>query len=79
MSTIIFLMFIASNLSTFFCIVVETIWAGQAPEVLWSKIGLYLLFTHNLREHLSPGTLLESEVSKKGFSILFCIHMWVKI
>ncbi|XP_069378959.1 uncharacterized protein [Paralichthys olivaceus] len=41
---------------------VETIWAEQAPEVLRSKIGPYLLFTHNLREHLSPGTLLESEI-----------------
>ncbi|XP_047196137.1 uncharacterized protein LOC124851952 [Hippoglossus stenolepis] len=44
--------------------VVQKIWAGEKPEVLWSKVGPYKLFTHNLREHLCPDELVESEVSK---------------
>ncbi|XP_034447402.1 uncharacterized protein LOC117765167 isoform X2 [Hippoglossus hippoglossus] len=39
--------------------VVQNIWAGEKPEVLWSKLGPYKLFTHNLREHLCPDELVK--------------------
>ena len=64
MSKVILQMFIAGNVSTFFDIIVHEIWAGEKPEVLWSKIGPYKVLTHNLREHLCPDEVVECEVSK---------------
>ncbi|XP_028419404.1 uncharacterized protein LOC114545330 [Perca flavescens] len=42
--------------------VLHNIWAREKGEILWCKAGPYKLFSHNLREHLGPGKLLESEV-----------------
>ncbi|XP_056116463.1 uncharacterized protein LOC130092587 [Rhinichthys klamathensis goyatoka] len=41
--------------------VIHDIWEGKKQNALWSKMGLYKLFTKNLMG-LAPGKWLESEV-----------------
>ncbi|KAK5866291.1 hypothetical protein PBY51_020493 [Eleginops maclovinus] len=43
-------------------VVVHIIWTGEKEDILWSKIGPYKFFSRNLREHVGPGTLVESEI-----------------
>jgi len=42
-------------------LVIHDIWEGKKPNVLWSKMGPYKLFSKNLMG-LAPGKWLESEV-----------------
>ncbi|KAL2102340.1 hypothetical protein ACEWY4_001508 [Coilia grayii] len=50
--------------------VIQEIWSGQKADILWAKLGPYRLFTRNLREHLGPGGLVESEVDPLNYSVM---------